>query len=506
MRWPIIVSAVAMSIAAGGCGARTALSLAFDAAVPATEGDAWSRPPPTDGDFDAGPSDCAFLTAIVQPIHEAVVRRGVFAVDTESPPPVGSFARLCRTPSCAPGELIDRQPFDGSRARLTVDAPGVWWISMQCGDYTGGGEIAIHVRAPAELLAFDRNLDGRDDVAVGAPDASTVSVFVTQGTELLPGFSIHDDAPGFGSAIAAPGDLDADGIGDLVAADANGVVGVFHQLAPPAHRVFMGRGPVGLHAAGDVDLDGYPDVLITRSGSCEIELMLGGRAEPRVVSLPGASGGCDGGGLLARPVGDLDGDGRPEIARVHADGSISFWGGADPVPHAVWPGLGDGRQILDLISADLHGDHRRSLVLALRGELVIVRAPLESPTTLTMVADLATGARPLLTDLGDVDGDGRGDVGVATASGYSIIFGGESDPTPAIPLALGDLGAPPAGTELIVGIHDVDGDGRPDIACRARDLAVALLIGEDRLVREYWPLMPFSLTPEFGTVIAHGSP
>lgn len=376
----------------------------------------------------------------------------------------------------------------------------------ECGDLESGLAVLVNVM---DFSVFDPNGDEREDIAIGAPAAREAFVLSTQATELLPGFALREDAAGFGAAIATPGDLNGDGRGDLVVADASGDLRVYHHLGldPVPVLVRAAGGPLELHSAGDVDLDGYPDILVARSASCAVQFVLGGREEPRVVSAPGASGGCSAAhALLARAVGDLDADGVADVARVHADGSVSFWNGHRDTAVGRWRGLEDMRVVRDLVSVDLLGDGSRALVLALEDELVVVGSPAEEAVVRGRTFLFPPSAGRLLADLGDVDGDGRGDVGIVTGSGYAIMFGDGLEPTSPLPLDLGSWGAPPEDQALIAGTHDLDGDGRRDVAWRAAEGVVVGFIGPDRSVRDIWWGVGRETSLELGAAIAQRAP
>ncbi|MCI0588394.1 MAG: integrin alpha [Planctomycetes bacterium] len=113
----------------------------------------------------------------------------------------------------------------------------------------------------------DMNADGFDDVLVGAPQAGQARVF--SGATGLPLFTLTGVAE-FGVAVAGTGDADGDDIPDLIvggpgtAADvartfsgANGAL--LFDLAAPSGSGDFGRSVAGV---GDVSGDGVPDVAV----------------------------------------------------------------------------------------------------------------------------------------------------------------------------------------------------------------------------------------------------
>jgi hypothetical protein len=207
-------------------------------------------------------------------------------------------------------------------------------------------------------------------------------------------------------------DLDADGRLDVVAA-ADGVVSVLVNAgagtfaAPVDYPITAGSTSI---AIGDVDGDGWPDIVVGGDGGGGVELLVNtGGAHFRNVAL------CFCGGLSPSvALGDLDGDGSTDVVvanRFGEDGSKS-------------------------------GD----LVVLLNHEA----APLEHDPV-----HYAAGAEPRSVAVGDVNGDGRPDVIVASVCAVSVLLNaGDGRLADAVPY------------ETVTGtiaLGDVDGDSDLDI-------------------------------------------
>lgn len=215
------------------------------------------------------------------------------------------------------------------------------------------GPIAAAQFGAAVQGVGDINSDGRADVAVGAPlstiagrtEAGTVSVFAGSATGVAP-MPLHvlsgtTAREHFGSAVAGGGDINGDGVGDLVVGSAAaepsgrtqaGLLSVFHGssagLASTADRTIAGATAFdnfgcALSMAGDVNGDGYCDVLagacgaspagVTRAGEALLFFgTAGGLSSSSSSSLSG-SGMSDQFGTTLKICPDLNGDGFADL-------------------------------------------------------------------------------------------------------------------------------------------------------------------------------------------------
>jgi len=356
--------------------------------------------------------------------------------------------------------------------------------------------------------AGDVNGDGFDDLILGAPGADVAGprvdagkTYIVYGTSSPPA-SLSLDSLGSagvtllgaeandwtGTSVSSAGDVNGDGYADvIIGAPAARWDGVITNNKPgKSHLVFGGpslpstidlaslgaagttihgidnydRSGISVSRAGDVNDDGYADLIIGasyadgpgngRNEAGESYVFLGGPRLPETLDLSALSE--EGITLFGPTVGDHAGWSVSSAGDVNRDGNLDFLVGApDANIDPGTPGSGEGISYLVCGSGELP----ETLDLASLGEAGIVNRG----------SGFLEGSGSSVSGGGDINGDGADDyiIGAFKAAGYKgvsyVVFSDMSLPST---LDLGTLatGQSQSGRGLmVVGVDDTDRSG-----------------------------------------------
>lgn len=353
------------------------------------------------------------------------------------------------------------------------------------GGVKGRVEILSDLYITTTRAAGDFNGDGLDDLAFGGCCTEETNLHVVFGkTDTDPvdvrvsgEHSIAVSGPGYHFfGMLSSGDIDGDGLPDVVAG-ANGEERVFvvygvreeedillSDLEEGDPRGFLLDYHGRSHAVGDVNADGYDDLLVSRT------VVLGGAYEGTVSDLDQQDRSFDvippNGGWpeVVDAVGDFNGDGFGDLV----------FGRTDADPMGVWIVFGKG----DTKKVELDDLEQGA------------------PVGVAIQGDGYEGLGAQLAGVGDFNGDGRGDVLVSAlrvGSGPNrarawLVYGND-DRSTIDPDALAESGGGivveyPEPTvdrhQPFVGGGDFNGDGVPDIVLGSdglQDWSVKVVFG-----------------------------
>jgi hypothetical protein len=341
----------------------------------------------------------------------------------------------------------------------------------------------------------DLDGDGKPDLAVANANSRTVSIYRNTSTSGSIGASSFAAKQDFTTGVTpysvAIGDLDGDGKPDLAVANANSsTVSIYRNTSTSgsidagsftAKQDFTtGTSPRSV-AIGDLDGDGKPDLAVANNNSSTVSIY-------RNTS---TSGSIEAGSFTAKQdfttgtsprsvaIGDLDGDGKPDLALPNLNSNTvsvlrntSSSGSIDAGSFAAKQDFTTGAGPFSVAIGDLDGDGKPDLAVANLSSITVsvFRNTFSSGSidgsSFAAKQDFTTGTEPLSLAIGDLDGDGKPDLAVANNNSSTVsVFRNTSNS--------GSIGAASFSTKqdfttgtqpYSVAIGDLDGDGKPDLA------------------------------------------
>ncbi len=178
---------------------------------------------------------------------------------------------------------------------------------------------------PVHLAVQDFDGDGKPDVAVACQSANVFQIF--RNTSVLDTFDITTFAPrmDFFTSGQAPqyimaGDIDGDGKADVIIGNRTAPFGiqVFRNTSVPGTITLTGESAVAAHqiqgmSIGDFDGDGKPDIVVTNSMDTSVAIYRNNSTVGTPSFEPQARFATLYGPVFP-VVGDIDGDGKADIA------------------------------------------------------------------------------------------------------------------------------------------------------------------------------------------------
>lgn len=338
------------------------------------------------------------------------------------------------------------------------------------------GDYLVRIGSSAGVTAVAGLTGNPADLSLQAGASSPTSAISS--TEAISTSEIFGAATTFGvgsaPAAVAGGDVNGDGIADLVVAnrasnDVSVLLGRGDGTFAPAVNYPAGTGPVSV-ALGDFNLDGAIDIAVAAEGSNAVSVLLGkgdGTFAPAVSIAVGAA-------PQSLAVGDWNGDGFLDLVVANSgDNNVSVLLGKGDGTFAPAVNYPVGTAPGSVAVADLNGDGVLDLAVADGGSNEVSVLLGQRDGTFGPAVTFAVGTDPLSIAAGDLNGDGVQDLAVAdNGSGDVRLLLGKGDGTFTTAHSYATAGAP-----LSVAIGDVNGDGKPDLVLAEGNAGVGVLPG-----------------------------
>ncbi|MCA6380660.1 MAG: VCBS repeat-containing protein [Cytophagales bacterium] len=332
---------------------------------------------------------------------------------------------------------------------------------------------------PYSVSIGDLDGDGKADLALANEGSNTVSVFRNTGSAGTISYAAKVDfTTGSLPFSVSIGDLDGDGKADLAVANySSNTVSVFRNTGSPGTISYAakvdfttgsGSGPNSV-SIGDLDGDGKADLAVANYNSNTVSVIRN-TGSAGTISYAAKVDFTTGFAPYSVSIGDLDGDGKADLAVANGSGSsVSVFrntGSAGTISYAAKVDFTTGLFPYSVSIGDLDGDGKADLAIANQSSnTVSVFRNTGSAGTISYAAkvDFATGSDPSSASIGDLDEDGKADLAVANASSNTVSVFRNTGSAGTISYAT-KVDFATGISPLSVSIGDLDGDGKADLA------------------------------------------
>ena len=330
---------------------------------------------------------------------------------------------------------------------------------------------------PARVTAGDIDGDGKNDLIVASSGSTTISILRNQSKIGSLDFAPHVDilTPSSLNYGVCTGDIDGDGKLDMVSVGTLGnTLSLFKNTSIPGVISFATRIDIATGASPfdvairDIDKDGRPDIIVANNGANSISVFrnTGNAGNFSFANRVDFASGAE---PISIAFGDIDSDGSEDIAvanprsrtislfrNTSTPGMIALASKVDFTP---------GRNPFMVVVGDLDMDGKPDMASVNYFDYtvsVFLNTSIGNNFSFSGKADFSAPSSPQSIAIGDMDGDGKPDIAVAKYSGNNSILRNKSAVGVIAFDAQVEYGSP-AYTDGIV-LADFDGDGKADMA------------------------------------------
>ena len=345
---------------------------------------------------------------------------------------------------------------------------------------------------PYDITISDFDNDGKTDIAVPNLSSNTVSFFrntSSPGGITNTSFTVKTDfATGTTPNAIITSDLNGDGKTDIITSNSNGAsLSILRNTYSPGSLLSSyfapkfdvpSGGSTSAVTAGDLNMDGKPDLVFLNGGVPSVHILTN-KVQNGIITSSSFSTKISlitGTSPNAIAVGDLDGDGKPELAVTNGTSNtvsifynISIPASISGPSFAAKIDLPTGLNPSSVVIADLNADGKPELIVGnMSGNSISVFrnisvSGLITNTSFTVKEDFILNSNPKSLAISDINGDGKPDLSAILFNNTVTILRNTSDSEGA-PITFAPRLNFSAGTlaDALTG-GDLDGDGKPDI-------------------------------------------
>ncbi|MCW3085734.1 MAG: cell surface receptor domain protein [Bacteroidetes bacterium] len=333
---------------------------------------------------------------------------------------------------------------------------------------------------PVGIATGDIDGDGKLDMVVTNAYDNSISVFLNTSTAGSISFAAKvdftvGDYP-YGLAL---GDLDGDGKLDVAVANGSSIdmsvlrnTSTIGAVSFAAKTDYPAVGEPYAVAIGDLDADGKPDIALANFSTPGYVSVFKNTSVTGTIALNAKIDFSTGGNPKSVAIYDIDRDGKPDLTLANynsSSNSISILRNTSPTGSIAFAAKVDfttGANPYAIAVGDLDGDSKPDIAVPNNSDNTFsIFRNTSTVGTISMAArvNYTTGSSPVTVVIDDLDGNGKLDVAVSNQFSNSVSLYENNSTTGLISFAA-KVDFTTAAVPYSLAIGDLDGDQRPDLA------------------------------------------
>ena len=291
--------------------------------------------------------------------------------------------------------------------------------------------------APCNISVSDLNGDGKPDLVVTNNNSNSVSAYLNTSTMGTVSFDPKVDfATGSGPSSLSIADLDGDGRPDLAIINTssssisllrNTCIGGVLSFASK-FDITIGSFPISI-STGDLDGDGKPELVVPDMFNSKVSV-LRNTSTTGFLSFASKVDFATGFSPDMISIGDLDSDGKSDLAVINAGSNTTSilrnMSTIGTLAFATKVDLATGSSPYDISIGDLDGDGKPDLAILnydSNTASILRNTCITGSVSFAAKVDFATGIGPMQISIVDLDGDGKPDIAMSnnTSNTFSVL-------------------------------------------------------------------------------------